>query len=399
VKTARVGDLATQVRGVTFAKEDATSDQLPGSVGVVRAGNIVEGELQTDDLVFVPVTKVAEKQILRRHDVLIAASSGSLDVVGKAARVREDQAVAFGAFCKVLRPSNKIDPGYFAHYFQTIEYRRHVSSVAAGANINNLKNADLDDIEIPLPPIAEQRRIASILDAADALRTKRRHSLAKLETLTQAIFLDAFGDPVSNPFGWPTMPLAEVVQGKAGVKAGPFGSSLLKADYTESGYRVYGQEQVIAGRFDIGNYFISQEKYDQLSSCAVGIGDLLISLVGSFGKVLVVPPNTPAGIINPRLLKITPDQNRTRSRFLASLLETSAVQRFLHGAAHGGTMGVLNAALVKAVSVMTPPIELQIDFEHRLTALEEMMRPSHKAATVQDALFASLQQRAFRGEL
>ena len=113
MKTVRVGDLATQVRGVTFAKEDATSDQLPESVGVVRAGNIVEGELQADDLVFVPATKVAEKQILRRHDVLIATSSGSLDVVGKAARVREDQAVAFGAFCKVLRPSNRIDPGSF----------------------------------------------------------------------------------------------------------------------------------------------------------------------------------------------------------------------------------------------------------------------------------------------
>ena len=187
-----VGDIAEQVRGVTYKKADASKDRSDGTLGVVRAGNIESGELSLDDLVFVPAARVSEKQLLRRGDVLIAASSGSIEVVGKAARIRHDQEVAFGGFCKVLRPGPDIDAGYFAHFFQTVEYRRHVSHVAAGANINNLKNRDLDDIEIPLPPIEEQRRIAAVLDQADLLRTKRRQALAKLDTLYASLQQRAF---------------------------------------------------------------------------------------------------------------------------------------------------------------------------------------------------------------
>src|SRR5207253_434205 len=119
---------------------------------------------------------------------------------------------------------------------------------------------------------------------------KRRAALAQANTLSQAIFLDMFGDPVSNRHGWKHVHLEEAVVGKYGVKAGPFGSALRKEDYVESGYRVYGQEQVIAGRFDIGDYYISSRKFEELKSCRVSEGDLLISMVGSFGKVLIVPP-------------------------------------------------------------------------------------------------------------
>lgn len=209
---ARVAELAEQIRGVTYAKEDAESTPRPGYLPVLRAGNIADDGLVFDDLVYVPAERIAATQKVRRNDVVIAASSGSLDVVGKAARALADFEGGFGAFCKVLRPGPGIDPAYFANFFRTREYRQRVSALAAGANINNLRNEHLDEFKIPVPPLPEQRRIAEILDKADALRAKRRAALAQLDTLTQSIFLDMFGDPATNPKGWSTCRLGSLVE-------------------------------------------------------------------------------------------------------------------------------------------------------------------------------------------
>jgi type I restriction enzyme S subunit len=216
VARVKVGELAEQVRGVSYGKGDASDSPQTGYLPVLRAGNITDDGLVFDDLVFVPKGRVSEKQKVRHHDVVVAASSGSLDVVGKAAPALADFDGGFGAFCKVLRPNAKVHAGYFAHFFKTLDYRRRVSALAAGANINNLRNEHLDDMEIPLPPLAEQRRIAEVLDRAEALRAKRRAALAQLDSLTQSLFLDLFGDPVSNPRKWPQENLEAVFHFRTG---------------------------------------------------------------------------------------------------------------------------------------------------------------------------------------
>lgn len=165
---ATVGELADQIRGVSYAKSDAASEALPGYVPILRATNITDAGLDLAELVYVPEERVSPDQMLRRNDIVIAASSGSADVVGKAAQVRTSITAGFGAFCKVLRPKPQVDPAYFAHYFRTPTYRRTVSALAAGININNLRNEHLDDLTIPVPSRSEQRRIASILDAANS---------------------------------------------------------------------------------------------------------------------------------------------------------------------------------------------------------------------------------------
>jgi type I restriction enzyme, S subunit len=192
----RVGDLAEQVRGVSYGKEEASKSPQPGYLPVLRAGNITDDGLVFDDLVFVPAERISKKQKVHRYDVVVAASSGSLDVVGKAAPMMADFDGGFGAFCKVLRPNLKVHPGYFAHFFKTKEYRQRVSELAAGANINNLRNEHLDEMQIPLPSLEEQKRISDILDRAEALRAKRRTALSQLDELAQSIFIDMFGNPI-----------------------------------------------------------------------------------------------------------------------------------------------------------------------------------------------------------
>jgi type I restriction enzyme S subunit len=146
----------------------------------------------------VPSHKVSNLQILKRGDILIAASSGSLSIVGKAGVFKSDEKYTFGAFCKAIRPRTNIDASYLSHYFFTTEYRTIISSLAAGANINNLRNEHIDNLSIPLPPLAEQQRIAELLDTADRILKQRESAIAKLDQLAQSVFVEMFGDPLAN---------------------------------------------------------------------------------------------------------------------------------------------------------------------------------------------------------
>lgn len=291
---------------------------------------------------------------------------------------------------KILRPKIEADLKYLYYYLRQL----NLPDAGYSRHFKYLKRTEIVLLSLP-----EQRRIAAILDQAEALRANRRGALAQLDSLSQSIFVEMFGDPKTNPKGWQCAEMPDVVIGKYGIKAGPFGSSLKKEDYTPAGYRIYGQEQVIAGRFDIGDYYIGERKFEQLKNCAVHEGDVLVSLVGSFGKVLVVPPGIEPGIINPRLLKITPNYQLITSEFLAATLTLPATQTAFERMAHGGTMGILNAGLLKQLVIMLPPLALQLEFANRMSKVEELKTFQCESLNYLEALFASLQHRAFRGEL
>ena len=396
-----LGDVATFIRGITFKPDDVIPIDSDDAVACMRTKN-VQARIDLDDVWGIPRRFVKrEDQFLKLGDLLISTAN-SWNLVGKCSWVPElPWPSTLGGFISALRPNpQRVHPRYLFWWFGYDKTQAIVRSF--GRKTTNISNLSLEQclaMVMPLPPLPEQRRIADILDKADALRTQRRAALAALDTLTQSTFLDLFGDPATNSKGWKCVDLSRAVLGKYGVKAGPFGSSLKKEDYDESGYRVYGQEQVIAGRFDIGDYYIGERKYQQLKACAVNEGDLLVSLVGSFGRVLVVPPGIEPGIINPRLLKITPDTKLLRPDFLARLLALPSIQAEFGRVAHGGTMGILNAGLLKRLQVILPPLSLQQDFARHITAIESL-KSRHRAALAElDTLFGSLQHRAFRGEL
>lgn len=301
----------------------------------------------------------------------------------------------------IIFRGDSFDSNYLRHMLMADPFHKQFMQTVAGVggSLLRARPSEVEKIKIPLPPLPEQKRIAAILDKADAIRRKRQQAVKLTEELLRSVFLDMFGDPVTNPKGWPKTKLSEVVNGKYGIKAGPFGSSLKKEDYTASGYRIYGQEQVIAGRFDVGDYYIGERKFQQLKGCEVAEGDLLVSLVGSFGKVLVVPSSVEPGIINPRLLKITPNCNFVTSIFLAAIIEDTSIQAEFERMAHGGTMGILNVGLLKQLDVILPPLERQYEFASRLKAIKNMKDNLQISCTTSDTLFTSLLQRTFKGEL
>jgi type I restriction enzyme S subunit len=161
-----IGDIADLVRGVTYDKTDARSDDEAGYLPLLRATNIVDGQVQFDSFVFVPLKVVTEVQRIRLGDILLAASSGSLSVVGKAALVRSSWLGTFGAFCYVVRPNpDLVLPEFLGHFMQTSAYRRRVSELAAGVNINNLRREHVLSTPVPYIGLAQQQEVVETLDS------------------------------------------------------------------------------------------------------------------------------------------------------------------------------------------------------------------------------------------
>ncbi|WP_075349675.1 restriction endonuclease subunit S [Algoriphagus marinus] len=158
------------------------------------------------------------------------------------------------------------------------------------------------------------------------------------------------------PEDWDSLDLNELgATGRPVIKAGPFGSSLKKEYYVSEGYKIYGQEQVIKNDAFYGDYFINQERYRKLKSCEVIPGDILLSLVGTFGKILVIPDNALKGIINPRLLRISVDKTKFHIEYISHFLKSTKALEFLESKLQGGTMGVLNAGILKSFQIPLPP--------------------------------------------
>ena len=151
------------IRGVSYRKPDAGFEAAAGTVPILRATNIHD-ELNFDDLVYVPQAYVRTEQYLLVGDIVVAASSGTRSVVGKASVLRENWTGSFGAFCLALRPHESLTNGYLAWFLQTQEYRNRVSELAAGVNINNLRREHIEETPVPLPPLPEQRRIVAKIE-------------------------------------------------------------------------------------------------------------------------------------------------------------------------------------------------------------------------------------------
>jgi type I restriction enzyme S subunit len=296
----------------------------------------------------------------------------------------------------ILRPDkSQVLLGFLGYYFRHFDFLRYIT----GTTRAKLTLRDLMRVEVPVPPLAEQERLVKLLDEADELGKLRAEADRRTAELIPALFNEMFGDPVANPMTWPSHKLPDICNGKEGIKAGPFGSSLKKECYTAEGPRVYGQEQVIAGDFTIGDYHISEEKFEEMMAYAITAGDVLISLVGTIGKVAIVPDTIERGIINPRLLRVRPRREMLHPVYLSHVLTSPSVTRLFGSVATGATMGVLNAGLLKQLNVPVTPLPLQKEFAQHVAEIRELEAGQAASQRGLDGLFQSMLHSAFAGEL
>ena len=309
---------------------------------------------------------------------------------------------------KVLVPKFFLNPKYLFYVVNVLSNKIENKGYARHYQL-------LEKQSIALPPLPEQRAIVkkleslfSSLDAGVADLKKAQH---QLKIYKQAVLKKAFEGKLTNkaikndlPKRWKIVKITDLVdKDKNALKAGPFGSSLKKEFYTNDGYKIYGQEQVIKSNPYYGDYYVDEQKYNELYSCRVRPNDILISLVGTVGKVLLLPNDCLPGIINPRLVKITLDLKKYLPLFFKYYFESAFVKSFYSGETRGTTMDVLNLGIIKTIPFPLPHLDEQKEvikqIESRLSVCDSIEQNIKESLVKAEALRQSILKKAFEGNL
>lgn len=247
------------IRGVNYKPSiDLRTSSDADSIALLRANNIKNGCIAFDDVQYVSKSKVKIEQLLRKGDILVCASSGSKQLVGKAALITRDIRATFGAFCCVIRPIS-ISPCFLSNYFSSSAYRVAIEEACSGSNINNLKPKNFYDLQIPNYSLDEQAEISEKLSKARSLIERCQSLNIYLDELVKSRFVEMFGNADSSSANFNISTINEIC---SSIVRGPFGSALKKDFFIPRGvgtYKVYEQKHAIRKRADIGTYYISKE--------------------------------------------------------------------------------------------------------------------------------------------
>ncbi len=284
----------------------------------------------------------------------------------------------------------RIDQTFLYWALGVIDYGVLVDRAAKGKTLNKAK---LRKILIPLPPLAEQKRIARILDAADALRAKRRESIEQLDALIQSTFLDMFGDPVTNPKGWELCVLGDLINS---AKDGPH----VSPDYVSEGIPFLSARHIKPGEilWEDLKYLGEAEARQQWKKCKPERGDILYTKGGTTGiAARVTTDNDFAVWVHVALLK--PNHDLVNVTWLEAMLNSNYCytqsQRYTHGIANRD----LGLSRMVKIRMYNPPRHLQEDYSNFVDNVDQQRVRLREHLDELDTLFSSLQHRAFNGEL
>jgi len=364
-------------------------------IRVLGIEDVMPNELVSEKQKFIPEAKYREltQYTVTPGDVLVT----NMGTVGRACVVPDDLQLSIisSHLIKVTFDSRTVWPPYASRMLNSCPLVVAQIKVSShGAIMSGFNSGLLKQLRIPLPPLIEQRRIAEILDKADALRAKRRAALAQLATLTQAIFLDMFGDPAMNPKGWPLRTIRDFIESAS------YGTSDKAAATGE--FPVLRMNNITAtGEMDLTDLKYMNIDEHQRERYLVRPGDVLFNRTNSpdlVGKTAIYRNSRPMAYAG-YLIRLRV-QNGNDPEYLAAFLNTEYSKRVLRGMCKSIIgMANINARELQALRIPGPPSEMQKEFARLVRAVEKWKTVQHAASAEVDGLFASLQHRAFRGEL
>lgn len=298
-------------------------------------------------------------------------------------------------FKSFVPKADRVEPSFLYHWLRA--HRAHLESLGNGATFKEVSKAVVSRVEIELPPPPEQRRIAGILDKADAIRRKRKEAIALTEELLRSAFLEMFGDPVTNPKSWPVKPLGELLQA-------PLRNGLSPASGGKFEAQVLTLSAITRGQFDASASKSGAFAVEPWEDVRVDARDFLIcrgngnvALVGS----AAFPRESMKNMVFPdTMIAARIDQARVRPAFLNTIWKSPFIRRQVEAGARttNGTFKI-NQTVVEGIEVILPPPAKQqvfADLEARVAK-----NAVHQRAAIEGAadLFDSLVARAFSGPL
>ena len=433
-----------------------SKDQDPrGDVRLIQLADVGDGAYLNKSNRFLTNAKAIELRctFLKPDDLLIARMPEPL---GRACIFPGDSkpCITVVDVCIVRTGVRGASQHWLMHAINSLAVRSAIEGLQSGSTRKRISRSNLAKLEVPSPPLPEQHRIVAKIEELftrlDAGVEALKRIKAQLKRYRQAVLKHAFEgkltaewrqthkhelEPASAlldrirqerhrtakgkykqlppldtsalpqlPEGWVWSNFEELKKAeKNAIKAGPFGSSLKKESYVPHGYKIYGQEQVIRQNPSYGNYYIGEEKYVELKSCAVKPGDILISLVGTIGRVLILPEHSEAGIINPRLIKLSLKERLVDNKYIKAYIESSAVRDFFTLASHGETMEILNLGILRTLPIPVPsPTEqhkIVEEIERRFSIADQIEKTVDQSLKQAERFRHSILRRAFEGKL
>ena len=352
----RLGDYIDQIRGVSYKPADVRDENA--GIAILRANNI-QDKVDLSDLVYVDENKVSDVQFLKKGDVLICASSGSKNLVGKAVLIPNDMNASFGAFCKVVRIKqiSEVNSDFIRMFFLSKNYRNAIAECSIGANINNIKSDHLNGLGINIPNYDIQCSAVDYLTKLKQAIDLKRKQLQDLDELVKSKFQEMFGDESK----FDKQPLSKSV---VEMFIGPFGSALKNECFVdrEQGHCiVYEQKHAIKKTIDLPARYITEEKYNELRRFTVLPDDIIISCRGTIGEVYTIPQGAPLGVIHPSLMKI-----RLKSGVYNNVFFTYIIEKYMQEHAYKAVGNCVKMAVTATVlgkeSFIVPSKKMQDDF-------------------------------------
>lgn len=381
--------------GFAFKSDEYRDSGTP----LLRISSFDDGEVAIDEkTIYVDKAFLKTKKdfIVERGDVLIALSGAT---TGKYGIYNHDFPSLLNQRIGLLKSgaSKELSDKYFFYYLGVL--KDEILRKAGGAAQPNISTKTIGELEIPLPPLSTQKKIASILDAADTYRQKTKALIAKYEELTQSLFLDMFGDPVRNEKGWELKTLKSCAS-KIGSGSTPRGG---KESYQDSGISLIRSMNVYDNRFKYDNLaFINEEQALKLKNVTVEKNDVLFNITGaSVCRSTIVPENVLPARVNQHVSILRTKRDIVTPMFLSHLLISENVKIFLLGIGSfgGAVMEAITKEQLENYMIILPPINLQNQFAERVQKIEAQKAQAQQSLEKAEELFNSLLQRAFNGGL
>ncbi|WP_412497659.1 restriction endonuclease subunit S [Vibrio furnissii] len=377
--------------------KDIDEDQLVSFVAMASASE--EGLLLNEESRVLKDTKKGFTYF-ERGDVLLAKITPCFEN-GKSLRPYQiSNRVGFGSTeFHVLRANmDKLDPTYLFYMVWNDAFRFIGTNAMAGAaGQKRVGTPFLKQLEIPLPPLAEQKRIAAILDKADAIRQKRKQAIELADEFLRSVFLDMFGDPVTNPKGLKKAPiteLADIITGFA------FKSSEYITE-SEDSVRLCRGANTLTGYFDWSDtVFWPKGKLEKLERYLICEKDIILAMdrpwISSGLKVCIFPENEPSTYLVQRVARLRP-KLQIFSDYIYSCIKSQSFEK--HCCPTETTVPHISPVELKEFEVLIPDERLLIQYHTIVSMMNQVMQSMGNCESDGGDIFNSLSQKAFSGQL
>ncbi|CAK3967500.1 type I restriction enzyme, S subunit [Vibrio crassostreae] len=295
---------------------------------------------------------------------------------------------------KSLVPKGNVDIKYL--YFCMIYSADRLENEGNGATFKEVSKKVVEAFKIPLPPLETQKQIAAVLEKADQLRKDCQQMEQELNSLAQSVFIDMFGDPVTNPKGWETESLDTIAK----VQIGPFGSQLHKEDYIADGIPLINPTHIVKGQIvpDM-NLTLTPEKFETLPNYHLETGDIIMGRRGEMGRTALIDEYSQGWFCGTGSLYIRITSQLVQPAFLNSVMSCSSMKTWLEEQSLGATMPNLNKKILHSIQVPIPTTAVQKNYALALDVLCKQRQEQKEHIKELDGLFNALMQKAFKGEL